>query len=200
MFYCCTGITKIPYKFLSNTKLITDFSDVFAGCSNLTTIDEDFVLPTTTIIIDRLFKGCTKLTVINGNFKQLYALENASGTFADCPELTELPKTFVLFNKIVSIAGLCFNCIKLKEIPMSFWPASVFSNRVVDISNAFNIDPTKYSADDYLLSCTLPSDILWKSGYNMFIYNNIFYKDNNNIKSDDKNSAVPAKWFMIKTD
>lgn len=184
----CENITDIPYNFFEHAKLITDVSDLFAGCTGLTKITNDLLIPFNVNRLDRMFKSCTNLEINNMQLITYNKIVSAVELFSNCIRLKALPENFKLSNIIINFSGFCFNCQKLKTIPESFWPVPYFLTNIITLTNAFNTNSN-------ILSAKLPSNKLWNDTRILWSAENAFYNPAKNIKDENGNDPDVNNWF-----
>lgn len=184
----CERITDIPYKFFEYAESITDVSDLFAGCTGLTEITNDLLIPFNVNRLDRMFKSCTNLEINNMQLTTYNKIVSAVELFSNCINLIALPENFKLSNIIINFSGFCFNCQKLQTIPLSFWPSTFFVANAITLTNAFNTNSN-------ILSATLPSNKLWNDTRILWTAQNAFYNPSGKII--DENGMIPVvnNWF-----
>ena len=137
MFYGCSRLTSIEGVEKINTNNITDVSEVFSGCSNLTTLDLSGWNTSNVTSMSRLFYGCTKLTSIEGisnwNTSSVNTLERL---FYQCSSLTTLDLSGWDTSNVTSTSYTFYLCSSLTSLDLSGW----------DLSNNTNTASMFYSA------------------------------------------------------
>ena len=109
MFYGCTNLTTIP---LLNTINVTNMSYMFNNCTNLTTIP---LLDTSNVInMSTMFNGCTNLTTIP--LLDTSKVTGMSGMFLNCSSLTTIP--LLDTSKVTGMSSMFGSCSKLTTIPL----------------------------------------------------------------------------------
>ena len=109
MFNGCGQLTTVP---LFDTSKVTNMSDMFNGCRQLTTVP----LFDTSNVSDmtNMFSICTQLTTVPlFNTSKVVTMHNM---FDYCTQLTTVP----LFNtsNVVNMSGMFGNCTKLTTVPL----------------------------------------------------------------------------------
>lgn len=111
---------------------ITDLSNMFNGCSTLSSIEE---FPSSFIYgisnISNMFKGCSSLTSLpDFSYWDTSIISDISGLFYDCSSIEELPdlSTWNTSN-IVNMSNLFNNCSSLLSLPnIAKWDTTNVSN------------------------------------------------------------------------
>ena len=121
-FYGCSNLTSIDEEFLIYCTEITDMSYTFHGCTSLTTAP---VIPDSVTDMGYTFFGCTSLTtapVIPNSVTNMW------GTFYECTSLTTAP---VIPNSVTDMYGTFSGCTNLTTAP-------IIPNNVTDMENTFS--------------------------------------------------------------
>ena len=109
MFYGCTNLTTIP---LLNTSKVTGMNYMFNNCTNLTTIP---LLDTSNVInMSTMFNGCTNLTTIP--LLNTSKVTGMSGMFLNCSSLTTIP--LLDTSKVTGMSSMFGSCTNLTTIPL----------------------------------------------------------------------------------
>ena len=109
MFYGCTNLTTIP---LLNTINVINMSYMFNGCTNLTTIP---LLDTSNVTnMHSMFNNCTNLTTIP--LLDTSNVINMGTMFNGCSKLTTIP--LLNTSKVTGMSGMFSACSKLTTIPL----------------------------------------------------------------------------------
>ena len=109
MFYGCTNLTTIP---LLNTINVTNMSYMFNNCTNLTTIP---LLDTSNVInMSTMFTYCTNLTTIP--LLNTSKVTDMNSMFAYCDKLTTIP--LLDTSNVTYMYGMFTYCTNLTTIPL----------------------------------------------------------------------------------
>ena len=131
MFYGCSELTTIPQ--IDTTKG-TSFGYMFYGCSKLTTIPQ--INTSNGEVFNNMFSGCSKLTTIP-------QIDTTKGTsfdymFYGCSELTTIPQ--IDTTKGTSFGYMFYGCSKLTTIPqINTSNGEVFNNMFSSCSALTNL-------------------------------------------------------------
>lgn len=109
MFYYCAQLTTIP---LINTSLVTTMSGMFTSCSKLTTIPQ---LDTSNVTsMSGMFQNCSKLTTIS----QLDTsnVTNMSAMFYKCYKLITIDITHMNIASTSYSSSFAYNCYSLTKL------------------------------------------------------------------------------------
>ena len=124
MFSGCTSLGEIPSDLLPVTTLAGGcYSNMFSGCTELTTIPD---LPATTLAdscYNSMFRGCTSLTTIPDLPATTLADYCYDSMFRGCTGLVETPEGWYLPAQTTS-SGSCYamfgGCSKLHKMAVSY--------------------------------------------------------------------------------
>ena len=123
MFDGCRNLTAIP---LLNTDNVTNMNSTFAGCSNLTTIP---LLDTSNVTyMGQMFDNCTNLTTIP--LLDTSNATNMSYMFEGCSNLTIIPELNT--SKVTNMYFMFSRCSSLTTIPQ------LDTSNVTDMTYMFN--------------------------------------------------------------
>src|SRR5574344_2045448 len=109
MFIGCTGLTSID---TSGFTKVTNTTYMFFGCTGLTSIDTSGFTNVTNARY--MFYNCTGLTSIDTS--GFTKVTNADSMFSDCTSLTSIDTS--AFKNLTSASGMFFGCTSLKSIYM----------------------------------------------------------------------------------
>ena len=109
-FSSCSNLTSIPAGLFANCPNVTSFNMTFISCHSLTSIPDD------------LFANCPNVTDFGGTFCFCTNLTSIpAGLFANCPNVTSFNMTFGLCHNLISIpAGLFANCPNVTDFGGTF--------------------------------------------------------------------------------
>ncbi len=135
-FYSCSSLKEIPEGIFDYCSNATDFSEVFYGCSSLTTAP-DFSNCTKVTDFSYAFRNCSSLATIPENiFSNCTEVTDFSCAFYNCSSLTAIPEN--IFSNCTEVTDFSYafcNCSSLTAIP-----ENIFSNctAVTDFSHTFS--------------------------------------------------------------
>ena len=122
MFYNCNNLTTIPQL---NTGKVTNMNSMFYNCSKLTTIP---LLDTSNVInMSTMFFGCNSLTTI----PQLNTsnVTNMKNMFYNCNKLTTIP--LLNTGNVTSVYQMFYSCSSLTTVPQ------LDTSNVTDMASMF---------------------------------------------------------------
>ena len=131
MFSGCTSLTTIPSNLLPATTLSSYcYKNMFSGCTSLTTIPK---LPATTlkfICYAGMFSGCTSLTTIPSNLLPATTIESScyQNMFNGCTSLTTIPNLPATTMKDYCYQYMFSGCTSLTTIPSNLLPATTLAD------------------------------------------------------------------------
>ncbi|MGL5980247.1 MAG: InlB B-repeat-containing protein [Phocaeicola sp.] len=138
VFEGCSSLTSIPKGLFNYNTEVTKFSEVFRGCSSLTSIPEGlFNYNTAVTNFDGTFSICSSLTSIpEGLFKYNTAVTNLFGAFAGCSSLTSILADLFRYNTEATMFGSAFaGCSSLTSIPSELFR---YNTEAINFESAFS--------------------------------------------------------------
>ena len=102
----------------NDTENVTNMSNMFNGCSKLTTISQ---LDTSSVTdMSRMFQNCSNLTTIpqldTSNVTNMYSM------FENCSNLTTIPQLNT--SKVINMSLMFNKCYKLTKIDITYFPST----------------------------------------------------------------------------
>lgn len=95
-------------------------SSLFAWCSSLESLPDDFTLPENMDDIRYMFSECSSLKSLPDNFVLPESIETADYLFLNCSSLKSLPTGFTIPNSVTSASSMFENCYSLESLPNQF--------------------------------------------------------------------------------
>ena len=148
-----------------DTSQLTSMSNMFYGCSGLTSLDLSGWNTSKVIYMDSMFKSCSTLTSLDLSGWDTSKVTDISGMFYSCSTLTSLDLSGWDTSKVTDIRIMFYSCSALTSLDLSGWDTS----KVTDISGMFyscsaltSLDLSGFS----LISCTKATDI-FRFDYNL---------------------------------
>ena len=129
--------SAMPFTLICDSG-VTDMSNMFGYCSNLTTLDvsnfdtSNFDTSKVTSM-DSMFNDCYRLTTLNLSNLDTSNVENMGSMFQDCTKLTTLNLSNFDTSKVTSMASMFNGCYRLTSLNLSNFDTS----NVEIISNMF---------------------------------------------------------------
>ena len=118
MFQRCTGITDLDLTYFNTSTVGTNMQNLFAGCTNLKTVNINNFDMVRVTGINSLFNGCTSLENINiSGWKNTNKITTATSMFRDCISLKEV--SLPQLPSLTNMQGMFNGCTGLKKIDMS---------------------------------------------------------------------------------
>lgn len=162
MFYNCGyNLKEIDLSGL-DTKNVTDMSNMFYGCSSLTSIDVSGFDTGKVESMNNMFNGCSNISSVDLSMLDTSRLEEINGMFSGCSKLTEVDMSnFIFWNLDQMVMQSAFyNCKSLKSVKFP-----VREIRLYNASSAFNYCSELISID---LSCFNTKDSTASAFQSMF--------------------------------
>ena len=134
-FINCTELTNIENLEYLYTNEVTDMSDMFSNCSELTTLDVSNFDTSNVIDMNRMFSSCKKLTTLNVSNFDTSNVINMSKMFSTCRSLITLDVSNFDTSNVTNMNSMFSSCSNLTTLDVSNWNTS----KVTDMSSMFNI-------------------------------------------------------------
>ena len=176
-FMKCSSLTSITGTVNLNTEDVKYMSEMFSGCSSLTSLDLSGFKTGNAVYLDNMFSGCSNLTNLDlsgfntDNVTDMgdmfigcssltsldlstFNTENVtrmSAMFAGCSSLTSLDLSTFNTEKVTEMGGMFSNCSSLKSLDLSgFRPRNVtqIQSMFSGCSSLTNIDLRNFSTDN----------------------------------------------------
>ena len=118
MFAGCTNLTSLDVsKF--RTQNVTDMYGMFAGCNSLTSLDvSKFNTQNVTCMLS-MFTGCSSLTSLDVSKFDTRNVTDMAGMFDGCNSLTSLNVSKFDTRNVTSMAGMFYGCNNLNSLNVS---------------------------------------------------------------------------------
>lgn len=132
-FYYFSSLTTIEGLENLNTSAVTDMSEMFVGCSKLTSLNLSNFNTSEVTDMSVMFKDCYGLKELNVSNFNTSAVTNMSWMFKNCSGLTSLNVSNFNTSKGTSMWNMFSGCSGLKELNVSNFNTSA----VTDMSGMF---------------------------------------------------------------
>ena len=132
-FYYFSSLTTIEGLENLNTSAVTDMSEMFVGCSKLTSLNLSNFNTSEVTDMSVMFKDCYGLKELNVSNFNTSAVTNMSWMFKNCSGLTSLNVSNFNTSKVTSMWNMFSGCSGLKELNVSSFNTSA----VTDMSGMF---------------------------------------------------------------
>lgn len=142
LFAGCPKVSKIFFKEgtdIFNTSTVTDMSELFKGCTALTSVDLGSLNTQAVTNMSGLFEGCENLSELDLSNLDTHAVTNMSGMFKGCKSLQTL--TFGnTFNtaQVTDIHEMFQGCESLQSLDLSAFDLNRFDPSTLDPSKVEN--------------------------------------------------------------
>jgi surface protein len=125
MFSGCSSLTSIEGLQYIDTSQVTTMQSMFYNCSSLTALDLSSWNTTNVTTMETMFAYCSNLpTVIGLNDLDVSNVENMGGLFSDCSNITEINVSDWNVSKVSNFGAIFRRCPKLAIIDVSKWNTS----------------------------------------------------------------------------
>lgn len=133
MFAGDTNLKSVDLSSFDISKL-TDINSMFEGCNSLTEIKTGTFDTNNVKDMSHLFDGCKSLKAIDTSKLHTINVENMTRMFADCSSLTNLNLDPFGTTKVKNMSGMFDGCTKLASINLN----KINTANVTDMGNMFN--------------------------------------------------------------
>ena len=135
MFYDNKKLETVIFPENEQANNIEDFSDMFAYCSQLTSIDLSYFNLKKTRNMGYMFRNCYYLkSIIFSNSDKAENIKILSSTFEGCKNLTSIDLSNFSFLKVTNMADMFKSCSNIKSI---IFPTNEKSTSIQYIKNIF---------------------------------------------------------------
>jgi len=159
----CEALEEITFASTLDTRNVEDMTDMFGGCSSLTSIDLSNFNTQNVKDMHSMFGGCSSLTTINLSTFDTQKVTDMYGMFANCSSLTtidlstfrtakvwRMSSMFEGCSNLVSVVLSSFSGEKLREMSQMFYGCSNLLS--VDLSSI--IAPSLQKMENTFCGCT----------------------------------------------
>ena len=123
MFDGCSSLTSVDVSGF-NTSNVKDMGGMFFGCSSLSNIDVSGFSSSNVKDMGGMFNGCSSLSNIDVSRFNTSNVENMGGMFANCSSLTSIDVSRFNTSNVESMVGMFEGCSSLSNIDVSGFDAS----------------------------------------------------------------------------
>ena len=116
-----------------NTSEVTTMSEMFSGCTALTSMDLSSISVDKLKDMSSMFSGCTSLAALTLSHLDNALVENMQSMLSGCSSLSELSLEGFGTSKVTNMSGLFAGCKSLTELDLSGW----HTDQVTDMSQMF---------------------------------------------------------------
>ena len=131
-YRCYENTSKVVFKDF-DTSSVTNMSNMFYNCRNLTTLDLSSFNTSAVTNMSSMFYDCRKLTTLDLSSFDTSAVADMSYMFYDCSNLTTLDLSNFNTSAVTNMSSMFYYCRNLTTLDLSSFDTSV----VTDMSNMF---------------------------------------------------------------
>ena len=142
-FAWLTNLETIKDLKYLNTEQVTDMSNMFYGCSALTSLDVTHFNTAKVRDMNHMFYRCSKLTSLDLSNFNTAIVTNMSYMFSDCSTLSSLDLSNFNTAIVTNMSYMFFNCANLSSLDLSNFNTAIVS----DMSLMFGSCSTLSSLD-----------------------------------------------------
>ena len=147
MFYYCSNLTSLDVSGF-DTSNVTDMSYMFSKCSKLTSLDvSNFNTSNVTDMLE-MFYNCSKLTSLDVSGFDTSKVTVMSVMFYNCSKLTSLDVSGFDTSKVTSMSDMFGYCSKLTSLDVSNFDTSKVTNMSYMFRNCSNLTSLDVSGFD----------------------------------------------------
>ena len=137
MFDGCSGLTSLNLS-MFNTTNVTSMSRMFFGCCSLTSLDLSNFNTTNVKSMGLMFRGCTNLTSLDVSHFNTLNVRNMSEMFVGCSSLTSLDLSSFNTSNVTNMSGMFGSVYSSGCSSLTSLDLSNFNTlNVTDMSNMF---------------------------------------------------------------
>ena len=115
----CSKLTTISGIENLKTQNVTDMSNMFRGCSSLTSLDLSSFNTQNVTYMYAMFHGCSSLTSLNLSSFNTQNVTNMSNMFYGCSSLTSLDLSSFNTQNVISMGYMFYGCSSLTSLNLS---------------------------------------------------------------------------------
>ena len=134
LFKDCRKLESIKGLKNLNTEYVTDMSNMFSGCSRLTSLDVNGFKTDNVTNMESLFHGCSRLTSLDVNGWNTGKVTNMNEMFYGCSGLTSLDVSGFKTDNVTDMESLFHGCSSLTSLDVSDWD----TGKVTNMNSLFN--------------------------------------------------------------
>ena len=134
MFNGCTALTSVNALNWDVSK-VTNMNNMFNSCSALTTLDLSHFKVDSVTNMSMMFYGCSSLTSLNISNWNTSAVTNMSSMFHSCSKLTTLDLSHFNVKNVTNMYSMFNSCSSLTSLNTSNWNTSEVTNMYVMFQN-----------------------------------------------------------------
>ncbi len=123
MFYGCSNLTSVDFSNF-DTSQVTDMVEMFYGCSNLTSVDFSSFDTSHVTNMSCMFRFCTSLTNLNLSSFDTSHVESMSLMFDNCSRLASLDVSSFNTSQVTGMNCIFNGCNKLTSLDVSSFDTS----------------------------------------------------------------------------
>lgn len=127
MFYCCSDLTSIDVRSFDTSKVIY-MNSMFSNCSNLTSLDVSDFDTSKVIDMHYMFNGCSKITSIDVSSFDTSNVTSMSYMFMYCSSLTSVDVSGFDTSNVISMRDMFYRCTSLTSLDLSSFDTSKVTN------------------------------------------------------------------------
>lgn len=128
MFQGCAKLKSINFGNSFDTSRVTDFTLMFAGCSQLQSIDLNALNTDSATCTYQMFKSCSSLTSLDFSNINTQNVTNMAEMFYGCSKLTELNVSNLRTGKATNMSRMFYGCSNLAALSLENFDTSNVTN------------------------------------------------------------------------
>lgn len=180
-------VTKIV-KWTIDTSNVTSMRFMFAGCSNLTSVDLSSFNTSNATNMEKVFSSCSNLTSLDLSSFNTSNVTNMDGMFQNCSNLASLDLSSFDTSKVTVIGNMFYGCSHLNKLYIS---SSFFNSASITNYNIFT-DLSAWTDADSIEQFVQAAEIVYGSGRTIDLHNNTL----NAMTQAQKDRITGAGWTL----
>lgn len=161
MFTGSMGLTSVKITDKIDTTNITSLSGLFAGDSELTSIDLSGLNTSNVTDMSRMFNACYKLKKVNLSGLNTSKVNNMSDMFNTCKVLTNVDLSKINTSNVTNMSRLFNNCFELENIDLSEFNTSSVTNMSY-MFNDCSMLKYIYASDNFIINNSALSEDMFQ--------------------------------------
>ena len=133
MFNGCTALTSVN-ALNWNTSKVSNMNNMFQGCAKLTNLDLSHFNVDSVTSMYTMFANCRSLITLNLSNWNTSKVADMSVMFQNCVKLTNLDLSHFNVDSVTDMSNMFFNCGSLTTLDLSNWNTS----KVTKMNHMFN--------------------------------------------------------------
>ena len=127
-FRDCKDLTTLTFPFTFNTTNVTNMSEMFYGCNNLSSINLSTFKTGNVTSLRCMFKGCSNLSSLDLSTFSTSSVTSMEGMFSRCHKLASLNLSTFDTSSVTDMRSMFEGCSNLSSLDLSTFNTSSVTN------------------------------------------------------------------------